>query len=120
MRTVWGLLVDLVLVVVFAIIGRASHSEGLTPAGIWSTAWPFLVGALLAWVATWWPLAKRCGGGPALWQGAVVVVVTVVLGNVGRVAAGGTTHWTFIVVTTVTLSILLLGWRLVAMWGLRE
>ncbi len=34
---------DLVLVLVFAIIGRASHGEALTPVGILVTGWPFLV-----------------------------------------------------------------------------
>ena len=40
---------DLVLVVVFAGIGRSSHGESLS--GIFVTAWPFLVGALLGWLA---------------------------------------------------------------------
>ena len=40
--------------VVFATIGRASHDEGLRLAGVWHTAWPFLVGTALAlaWAAS--------------------------------------------------------------------
>ncbi|STZ22148.1 transmembrane protein [Mycolicibacterium phlei] len=45
-----ALATDLVLVVVFATIGRRSHAEGLTVAGIAGTAWPFLVGALVGWL----------------------------------------------------------------------
>ena len=44
---------DAAVVVVFATIGRASHDEGLRLAGVWHTAWPFLVGTALAlaWAA---------------------------------------------------------------------
>ena len=39
-----ALALDAALVVVFAVIGRSSHAEGLDVAGVWGTAWPFLVG----------------------------------------------------------------------------
>ena len=45
------LVVDLLLVAVFAVIGRLSHYGTLTAGGWWTTAWPFLAGTLLAWAA---------------------------------------------------------------------
>ena len=43
-------LLDAVLVLVFAAIGRRSHAEGLTVGGVLETAWPFLAGAAGGWV----------------------------------------------------------------------
>ena len=40
-----ALVADAVCVVVFCTIGRRSHAEGLSVAGIAETAWPFLAGA---------------------------------------------------------------------------
>ena len=39
MRILGSLVLDLVLVAVFAVIGRASHAESLDLAGIAMTAW---------------------------------------------------------------------------------
>ncbi len=43
-------LLDVVLVVVFAAVGRRSHAEGLDLAGIARTALPFLVGTAAGWL----------------------------------------------------------------------
>ncbi|MFZ0530798.1 MAG: DUF3054 domain-containing protein, partial [Propionicimonas sp.] len=43
MRTITVLGIDLAAVLVFAAIGRASHAEALSLAGLAQTAWPFLV-----------------------------------------------------------------------------
>src|SRR5687767_6181090 len=48
LRGMW-LLVDLLLVGVFAVVGRISHYGSLTLGGWWTTAWPFLVGTVVAW-----------------------------------------------------------------------
>jgi len=37
-----ALLADIISVVVFCTVGRRSHAEGRTAAGIGETAWPFL------------------------------------------------------------------------------
>ncbi len=104
---------DLVLVVVFAAVGRRSHAEGLDLAGVASTAWPFLVGTV-----TGWALAAGVLDSPprSLAFGAVVVASTVVVGMVLRVVTGQGTAWSFVLVATLVLSALLLGWRLVAAW----
>jgi hypothetical protein len=39
-----ALLADIVSVVVFCTVGRRSHAEGRTAAGIAETAWPLLTG----------------------------------------------------------------------------
>ena len=46
---VGALALDTALVIVFAVIGRSSHAEGLDVAGVWGTAWPFLTGLAVGW-----------------------------------------------------------------------
>ena len=46
---------DLVLVVIFAVIGRASHNEGIlgdAGLGLLETVWPFAVALVFAWLVT--------------------------------------------------------------------
>nr|WP_201469012.1 DUF3054 domain-containing protein [Microbacterium hydrocarbonoxydans] len=111
MRYVPALLLDAVFVLVFAVIGRASHDE--SPAGFLITAWPFLA-ALVAGhlVAALLPGRPRRPWAPA-W-GAVVWVVTVAGGMLLRVSTGDTAQIAFIIVATITLGILLIGWRAAA------
>jgi len=103
-----AVLLDVAWVLVFVIIGRASHAKGETLAGIASTAWPFLAGLGVGWVAAraWRrPLAIR----PA---GLVIWLCTVALGMILRVVAGQGTAVAFIAVALVFLALFLLGWRL--------
>ncbi|MFF2494632.1 DUF3054 domain-containing protein [Agromyces sp. NPDC058064] len=100
-------LVDAVLVLLFVVIGRRSHAEGVDLAGIWQTGWPFLAALAVGWLVS---LAWRRP--LALWPtGVVVWVVTVAGGMALRAASGQGTDPAFIVVATVTLAVLLLGWR---------
>ncbi|MFZ8757633.1 DUF3054 domain-containing protein [Microbacterium sp. HMH0099] len=113
LRPVVPLLVDVALVVVFAAIGRATHDGdvlGAGGAGLLTTAWPFVVALLLGWaVARAWrhPLAVRRTGLP-------VWVVTVVVGMLLRAVSGQGVAVAFVIVATLTLGLLLVGWRLVA------
>ncbi len=105
-----AVLLDVCCVLVFVIIGRASHTKGETLGGIASTAWPFLCGLAVGWVVSraWrHPLALR----PA---GVIVWLLTVVLGMVLRVVSGQGTAVAFIVVALAFLGLFLLGWRLLA------
>jgi hypothetical protein len=104
-------LLDGILVVVFAAIGRRSHAEGLTASGVATTAWPFLAGAVAGWVLG---LLVADDGPRSLAFGAIVVVAAVVVGMLLRQATGPGTAAAFVVVATVSLAVLLLGWRLVA------
>jgi hypothetical protein len=104
---------DVVFVVLFAAVGRRSHAEGLDVGGILRTALPFLVGTAAGWLLA----SVTLDTGPrSLAFGAVVVACTVVLGMVFRRVAGEGTAWSFVVVATVVLTVLLLGWRVVARW----
>ncbi|WP_374456154.1 DUF3054 domain-containing protein [Nocardioides sp.] len=104
------LAVDLLLVGLFAVIGRFSHYGTLTVGGWWTTAWPFLTGALLAWAAL--AVTRRppaaIGSGVVVWLGALVG------GMVLRQASGQGTATAFVVVATLVLGLLLLLPRVVA------
>lgn len=103
------LALDVVAVLAFAALGRRSHAEGVDVAGIAATAAPFLAGAVVgAALARSWrdPLAWRAG--VATWLGAVV------LGLALRALVLGRLPLSFAVVATVSLAVLLLGWRAVA------
>jgi hypothetical protein len=103
--------IDVILVLVFVLVGRRSHSEAETIAGILDTAWPFLVGLVLGWLVTFaWrrPLA-------VLWPGIPIWLMTVAAGMLLRVAAGQGAAASFIVVATIVLGVFLVGWRLIAL-----
>ncbi|MEJ2889966.1 DUF3054 domain-containing protein [Actinomycetospora aeridis] len=105
-RAGW-LALDAVAVVVFAALGRTSHAEDLT--GTLVTAAPFLVGAAVGTLAarTWRdPLAWRSG--LAVWAGAAVVGLAL------RAASTGRLPLSFAIVATVSLGVLVLGWRGIA------
>jgi hypothetical protein len=104
-----ALAIDVFLVVVFAAVGRASHDESVL-SGLLTTAWPFLMGLGLGWLIT---LAWRAPEAPVR-TGLGVWIVTVAGGMLLRAAAGQGTAFAFIVVATVTLLVLLVGWRVVA------
>ncbi len=106
------MLLDVCCVLIFVVIGRASHDKGETLGGIASTSWPFLCGLAAGWVlARAWrrPLALRPAG-IAVW------LSTVVFGMVLRVVAGQGTVAAFIGVALAFLGLFLLGWRL--LWRL--
>ncbi|WP_246533553.1 DUF3054 domain-containing protein [Microbacterium flavescens] len=100
---------DVVLVVAFAAVGRASHSEAVL-VGLWITAWPFLAGLVAGWLATraWRAPAAPVRTGLGVWA------ATVVGGMLLRAASGQGTALPFIVVATVTLCLFLVGWRAIA------
>jgi len=97
------LVVDLLLVGVFAVIGRLSHYATLTAGGWWTTAWPFLVGTLLAWAV----LALTRRPPAAVSSGVVVWLGALVGGMVLRQASGQGTATAFVVVATLVLGALL-------------
>ena len=103
-----GLLADVVVVVAFVVIGRASHHAGGTAAGVARTAWPFLAGLAAG------ELAARSWRRPAALvpTGLVVWLVTVGLGQLLRAVSGQGTDLAFIAVSAAFLGLFLLGWRL--------
>lgn len=111
MRYLPAVIVDVVLVLIFAAIGRASHDEN--PAGFLLTAWPFLIALLVGHL-----LAALLPGRPrrpwSLQWGAVVWIVTVAGGMLIRVLSGDTAEVPFIIVATLVLGVFLVGWRAIA------
>jgi peptidoglycan/LPS O-acetylase OafA/YrhL len=99
---------DALLILVFAAVGRDAHQRGDVVTGVLLTAWPFLAGAALAWLAAraWRnPLSVRRAGLP-VWFGALVG------GMVLRLLTGQTVVLPFIIVALLSLGLLLVGWRL--------
>ena len=103
-------LIDIVLVLVFAVVGRASHAEGLSFTGIAQTAWPFLAACLVGWIVV--GLLDDNGYGP---RAALVIWLVTVLGGLGlRISTGTTAELAFVLVATAFLFSAFFGWRLVA------
>ena len=116
-RPAFALLLDVVLVLVFAGVGRASHDEAGPVLGVLLTAWPFLVGTGLGWavvrvVRREWPL--DVGPGVTVW------FATVLVGMLLRHAVGSGTAVSFVVVASVVLALFLLGWRALGAYAVRR
>jgi Protein of unknown function (DUF3054) len=110
-----AVVLDVGCVLAFVIIGRASHTQGESLAGIASTSWPFLCGLAAGWVGSraWRrPLALRPAG-IAAWLG------TVALGMILRVVSGQGTAVAFIFVALAFLGLFLLGWRVIGRFMVR-
>ncbi len=113
-RNAWPIAVvaDALVVIVFAAVGRSNHHESAGAAGVWHTAWPFLLGTALALAlcaATRTdPLSLRAGVRVWLW--------TVVIGMVVRASLGEGIALSFIIVALLVLGALFLGWRFALGW----
>ena len=111
-----ALALDAALVVAFAAIGRATHDDGGAGVlgaggiGLATTAWPFLAALVAGWLVS---LAWRRPAAP-LRTGVPVWLVTVVGGMLLRALSGQGTALPFVVVATLALLALLVGWRLLA------
>lgn len=103
-----ALVVDVLLVLLFAALGREAHSLGA--AGVLETAWPFLGGLLVGWGA--WRLHRAPFSawprGVALW------LTTVAVGMGLRLLTGEGAAPSFVLVALVVLGAFLLGHRALA------
>ncbi|MEP7763317.1 DUF3054 domain-containing protein [Sanguibacter sp. 25GB23B1] len=113
-------LVDAACVLVFAAVGRSSHAEQTTVLGLLTTAWPFLVGLVLATVlagvlADRWPRSGDRRDPLAIlpWAWTVPVVTWAVAMGL-RVVSGQGVSGAFPLVALGFLVLALLGWRAVA------
>jgi peptidoglycan/LPS O-acetylase OafA/YrhL len=98
---------DVVCVVVFCTIGRRSHAEGITAAGVAETAWPFLAGTVAGWA-----LARGWRRPRALTPtGVVVWLSTVAVGMLLRKASSQGVALSFVIVASTVTALFLLGWR---------
>jgi DUF3054 family protein len=108
-RLAWlsSIVTDVIGVLVFCAVGRRSHDEGLNIAGVATTAWPFLTGTIIGWLA------------PRAWQrptavvptGVVVWLCTVAVGILLRKATSAGVAASFVLVAASVTAVLLLGWR---------
>ena len=106
-RALPALAADLAFILLFAAVGRRNHAEGLSIGGVIETAWPFLAGAAVGWLISraWRRPTAVVPTGITIW------VCTVAVGMLLRKATSEGTAASFIVVTTLTVALLLLGWR---------
>ncbi|SFR96925.1 Protein of unknown function [Agrococcus baldri] len=110
--------IDAVLVVAFAAIGRATHDGGVlgeAGLGLATTAWPFLAALGLGWLLC---LGWRAPLSP-LRAGVPIWLATVAGGMLLRALSGQGTAVPFVVVATLTLLLMLIGWRVLAVVVLR-
>lgn len=110
-----ALIVDLILVVLFTIVGHYTHSHNFDPQGLMTTAWPFLAALVLAWLLTavWDRPISPLATGTGVW--AVTVLVGLVLrGVTGAGGDPGTVPVSFMIVATSLNLVTLVGWRIIA------
>jgi hypothetical protein len=100
-------LADCCCVLAFVIVGRHTHHDGDSLAGIWHTAWPFLAGLALGVAAMrgWRRPLAVVPAGVGAWLGAALAGMAI------RVLAGQGTAAAFIAVTLAFLALFVLGWR---------
>lgn len=104
---------DAAVIILFAAIGRASHSEASPVLESLSVAWPFLVGAAVGWLIALGPLGRSPGtvaGGIPIWLSAVI------LGMALRALTHRGIAFSFIIVATIVLAAFLFGWRAASFW----
>jgi peptidoglycan/LPS O-acetylase OafA/YrhL len=113
--TPW-LLADVLAVVVFVVVGRSAHHHASSLRGTAKTAWPFLSGTLLGWLAgrAWRAPRLLVPTGVATWLGAV-------LGGMAlRVVSGQGITGVFVLVAALFLGLFILGWRVLVKAGLAK
>jgi MFS-type transporter involved in bile tolerance (Atg22 family) len=106
----WSAAADVLCIVIFVAIGRKNHDEGEAASGIFRVAAPFVIAAVVGWLATQvWkkPLELRTG--------VIIWITTIMLGMVlRRFVFDEGTATAFIIVATVFLCAFLNGWRAIA------
>lgn len=102
-----AVLPDLCCVLAFVLIGRASHGEAASIAGLARTLWPFLAGLAAGLLATraWRRPAAIVPTGIGVW------LATVALGMLLRVVSDQGTTFVFTLVALAFLGLFMLGWR---------
>jgi hypothetical protein len=104
-------LIDVCCVIAFVAIGRHTHHDGDSAAGIWHTAWPFLAGLAIGLVVVryWRRPTAILPAGLGAWLGAAAAGMAI------RVAAGQGTAVAFVAVALAFLGLFVLGWRYAAL-----
>ncbi|MDJ1370008.1 DUF3054 domain-containing protein [Gulosibacter molinativorax] len=109
-RKAWiPLVVDVILVIVFAATGRSSHDESLGPIAILGTAAPFLAALVIAWLIVRLTKLQPSAAWP---PGVLIYAVTLTSGLALRILFGATAAVPFILVTAGVLAVFLILPRL--------
>ncbi|MCU1495952.1 MAG: hypothetical protein JWO62_3716 [Acidimicrobiaceae bacterium] len=113
MRRALAGVLDLIGILVFVGIGRSVHTDGVTLAGMASTAWPFLTGAAIGWIAVraWRRPMAILPSGVAVWLACVAIAMVL------RVVSGQGTAVGFVAVALAFLGAVMVGWRAAAQVG---
>ncbi|PVY29440.1 DUF3054 domain-containing protein [Williamsia muralis] len=119
MRRLFTASADFFAVLVFAFIGRMNHAEGLSLHGLFSTTWPFALGAAIGWSLAYLYAHMRADHGfdypfhpeRVFPDGVLVWVGAVVIGMILRQQFHQGVALSFIIVATIVLGVFLLGWR---------
>jgi FtsH-binding integral membrane protein len=110
-RTARLFAIDVLVVVVFVLIGRRNHNEDGTVDGFLRVAAPFLLALAGAWVSG----RKRWSSASHWRYGVVIWVFTVGMGLLlRRMVFHNGTALAFVIVATLFLGLGLIGWRVVA------
>jgi hypothetical protein len=119
MRRLFTASADLLAVLVFAFIGRMNHDEGLSLHGLFSTTWPFALGAAIGWSLAYLYAHMRADHGfdypfhpeRVFPDGMLVWIGAVAIGMILRQQFHQGVALSFIIVATIVLGVFLLGWR---------
>lgn len=103
---------DVFVVTLFVAIGRRTHDEGSAYIDVLKTGAPFLIGLAVAWaIVRAWRKPVAVLTGVAIWP------VTVLVGMVARrLLFDRGTATSFVVVATLFLGAVLVGWRAAYRW----
>ncbi|MEX3632116.1 DUF3054 domain-containing protein [Rothia sp. LK2492] len=103
------LCIDVALVLIFIAIGLMSHGEDLSD--ILRASAPFLTSALSAHILIWVINTRR--DLPLMAEAIIAWSITLVVGMALRISFGDTAATAFVIVSTLTLFVFLVGWRLI-------
>lgn len=106
--TLWSVLADVVVVLVFVAIGRRNHDGTVNAEGIFDVAAPFLLALVATWIIVLWRglHPTRVSTGIVVWVG--VVALGMIL---RKVVFDGGTATAFVIVATIFIGIAVTGWR---------
>lgn len=108
--TVMAVVVDVLAVLLFALIGTLFHSEDGIAVGAWlSASWPFLLGLAVAWALLLTRTVRLAPG-----SGLGILIITWLVGVIVRSIVTLSVAWGFVLTSLLFLTILMLGWRIVA------
>ncbi len=106
-------LLDLLVVVIFVVIGRSVHGHKESFGGLVKTAAPFFAGLVVAWVINR-PWKNSMEYFLRIWPtGAVISMTAALVGQLVRLIVGQGSAIPFVLVSVGIFLLAMLGWRLI-------